>query len=35
MKKVRVEEAIGMVVAHDLTKIVPGEFKGARFKKDI
>ncbi|MDU4892568.1 MAG: molybdopterin-binding protein [Clostridium sp.] len=33
MKKVRVEDAIGMVVAHDLTKIVPGEFKGARFKK--
>lgn len=33
MKIVKVEEAIGMVVAHDLTKIVPGEFKGARFKK--
>lgn len=33
MKKVRVEDAVGMVVAHDLTKIVPGEFKGARFKK--
>ncbi|WP_346939364.1 molybdopterin-binding protein [uncultured Clostridium sp.] len=33
MKKVKVEDAIGMIVAHDLTKIVPGEFKGAAFKK--
>ncbi|MCC5909509.1 MAG: molybdopterin-binding protein [Clostridiaceae bacterium] len=33
MKKVKVEEAIGMILAHDLTKIVPGEFKGAAFKK--
>lgn len=33
MKKVNVEEAVGMVLAHDLTKIVPGQFKGAAFKK--
>lgn len=33
MSTVRVEEAIGMVLAHDLTKIVPGEFKGAAFRK--
>lgn len=33
MNTVRVEEAIGMVLAHDLTKIIPGEFKGAAFKK--
>lgn len=33
MKEVRVEEAVGMVLAHDLTKIVPGEFKGRLFKK--
>jgi molybdenum cofactor synthesis domain-containing protein len=33
MNTVRVEEAIGMVLAHDLTKIVPGEFKGAAFRK--
>jgi molybdopterin biosynthesis enzyme MoaB len=33
MNTVRVEEAVGMVLAHDLTKIVPGEFKGAAFKK--
>ncbi|MGB9661202.1 MAG: molybdopterin-binding protein [Moorellaceae bacterium] len=33
MKKIRVEESIGHVLAHDLTKIVPGQFKGSRFKK--
>lgn len=33
MKCIRVEDAIGTVLAHDLTKIVPGEFKGAAFKK--
>lgn len=33
MKKVRVEDAIGMVLAHDLTRIVPGEYKGPAFKK--
>lgn len=33
MKSVPVEEAVGMVLCHDLTKIVPGEFKGAAFKK--
>ena len=33
MSTVRVEEAIGMVLEHDLTKIVPGEFKGAAFRK--
>ncbi|UMZ73197.1 molybdopterin-binding protein [Natranaerofaba carboxydovora] len=33
MKKVPVKEAIGNVLAHDLTKIEPGKFKGARFKK--
>lgn len=33
MKKVRVEDAVGMVLGHDLTKVVPGEFKGAAFKK--
>lgn len=33
MKSVRVEDAVGMVLAHDLTKIVPGVFKGAAFKK--
>lgn len=33
MKKVAVEEAIGMVLGHDMTQVIPGEFKGPRFKK--
>lgn len=33
MIKVKVEEAVGKVLGHDLTKIVPGEFKGVAFKK--
>ncbi len=32
-KEVRVEDAIGLVLAHDVTKIVPGEFKGRLFGK--
>lgn len=33
MELIKVEEAVGMVIGHDLTKIVPGEFKGVAFKK--
>lgn len=33
MKEINVNDAIGMVLAHDLTQIIPGEFKGSRFKK--
>lgn len=33
MRKVRVEDAVGMVLCHDVTRIVPGEFKGPAFKK--
>ena len=33
MKEVSVYDAIGMVLAHDLTQIIPGEFKGSKFKK--
>jgi hypothetical protein len=33
MRKVRVEKAVGMVLAHDITRIVPGKFKGVGFKK--
>lgn len=33
MKEVTVEKAIGTVLAHDLTQIIPGEYKGPRFKK--
>ncbi len=32
-KSVPVEESIGMVLSHDVTRIVPGEFKGPGFKK--
>jgi hypothetical protein len=33
MKKIRVEEAAGTVLAHDITRILPGKFKGVAFKK--
>lgn len=33
MKKVRIEEAVGMVLGHDVTQIIPGRFKGPRFKR--
>lgn len=33
MKVVKVEDAVGMVLGHDITEIVPGEFKGVAFKK--
>lgn len=33
MKTVPVEQAIGTALAHDLTQIIPGEFKGSRFTK--
>lgn len=33
MKIVKTEEAIGMMLCHDLTRIVPGETKGPAFKK--
>ena len=33
IKKVRLEDAVGMVLGHDITKIVPGEYKGPAFKK--
>ncbi len=33
MKTVKIQKAIGMVLGHDLTRIVPGSFKGAAFKK--
>ena len=33
MEKVRVEDALGMMLAHDLTKIEPGKFKGTAYKK--
>ena len=33
MKVIRTEDAIGMVLGHDITEIVPGKFKGAAFRK--
>lgn len=33
MKMIRVEDAVGSVLIHDMTQIVPGERKGVRFKK--
>lgn len=32
LKEVKVEEAVGMRLGHDLTRIIPGEFKGRAFK---
>lgn len=34
MKKIAVQDAVGMTLCHDITKMVPGEFKGAAFKRD-
>jgi len=33
MKKIPVEKAVGMILCHDITQIVPGKFKGRAFKK--
>lgn len=33
MKIVPVQEAVGMVLCHDITQIIPGKFKGRAFKK--
>lgn len=33
MKQIRVEDAVGHVLCHDLTQIIPGEYKGSRFHK--
>ncbi|WP_339133181.1 MAG: molybdopterin-binding protein [Candidatus Electrothrix sp. GW3-4] len=32
-KRIPVDQAVGMVLAHDITEIVQGEFKGCAFKK--
>jgi molybdenum cofactor synthesis domain-containing protein len=32
-RKVAIEDAVGLPLAHDVTEIRPGEFKGARFRK--
>jgi len=33
LKRIKVEDAVGLKLAHDLTRIVPGKFKGAAFRR--
>jgi len=33
LKKIAVQDAVGTQLAHDITEIRPGEFKGAAFRK--
>ena len=33
MKMIRVQDAIETILSHDVTQIIPGEFKGRLFKK--
>ena len=33
ISRVRVEDAVGMTLAHDITKVVPGGFKGPAFRR--
>ncbi len=33
LREVLVQDAVGMVLAHDLTQIIPGQFKGRLFRK--
>ena len=33
MKLVKTEEAVGHVLCHDMTQIIPGVSKGPRFRK--
>ncbi|RKN82200.1 molybdopterin-binding protein [Paenibacillus ginsengarvi] len=33
LREVKIEQAVGLPLAHDLTRIVPGEFKGRAFRK--
>lgn len=33
MKSIKVEDAIGTILCHDITQIIPGKFKGPAFKK--
>ncbi len=33
MKQIPTEQAVGHVLCHDLTQIIPGVCKGARFRK--
>jgi hypothetical protein len=33
MKKTKIEQAVGMVLGHDVTQIIPGGFKGPGSKE--
>jgi molybdopterin biosynthesis enzyme len=33
LKKIKVNDAVGMVLGHDMTKVVPGQFKGVAFHR--
>lgn len=33
MKMIKVQDAVGSILSHDVTQIIPGEFKGRLFKK--
>src|SRR5690554_725973 len=33
MQKIRVQDAVGAVLIHDMTQIIPGKTKDARFRK--
>ena len=33
MKKIKTKEAVGTKLAHDITEIRPGEFKGPAFRE--
>lgn len=33
MKLIKTQDAVGQVLCHDMTQIIPGEYKGARFRK--
>ncbi len=33
MRKIRIEKAVGRILSHDVTQIIPGKYKGPRFKK--
>jgi len=33
LKKIKVAEAVGMVLGHDITKVIPGQLKGPAFRR--
>jgi len=33
VRKIKIEDAVGMMLGHDVTQMIPGEYKGPRFKR--